>query len=252
LRLGKLSLEDLRGFLVLADQVDAMAADLRAHIDETEERVASVRPHMFGWGQYYDMPPVQHLALVLRQFGLDGFVIRAALDENPTSALLALAEMEIPDEMVASEEQRTHAQKIVSLAVSLQRSFRAIGYYGKWMHELIASGSDDDLLRAITVDPVASGNQAMQDRLARAVFFGEGAFLERFRVALKGPSKKISRQHNRIRVAGKLLVDAGAFPMPEKNLVRLFCDELKLYTAGEEPGRALKKVLKVITPTPVT
>lgn len=248
----KLSPDELKAFLALADQVGALVAGVRADIEASEAASSVVHSYLFGWGQYYTLPPLQHLSIVLRQFGLDGLVVRASMDENPASAILKLSGMDIPDEMVATESQRTHVQKLAGLMASLHHSFRAVGYYGKWMHELIAAGDDESLLRAVTIDPVASGCQAFQDRLAQAVFFGESEFVERFATALKGPSKKISRQHNRIRVAAKVLLDAGALPMPEADLVDLFCDELKLYKAGVDPGKALKKLIKVVTPTPTT
>lgn len=251
--LGKLTLEELRESLTLADGLEVEFQGMRDLLSEKPKALELVKTHLFGWGKYYELPVLGQVGLVFRQMGIDGFVVEALRGKSPHAALLELAQREIPDELLNSEDQKRQVLGFIGSLMSLFHNFRAVGHYGKWMNELIEDGSDLAILQAVSIDPVASGTQVIQERMAWAVFVGDEEFLGEYRKALAGPSKKISRQINRVRVAAKVLKDAGAFPMSEKELIGLFCDELHLYPkAGEDPAKALRKIIKLVTPTPTT
>jgi hypothetical protein len=249
---GKLPVDLIAAFLAIADSLDREFAEVRQAVVANARFNEVTQNNLFAWGDWYDLPPMLQLFKALGQFGLNQYVLSALKDENPPAALLKLARTELPEEMGASSEQKEQIAKNVGFMPGLYFSIRSVGHYGKWMNELLAARDDESLLRAIAIDPVASTHQAFQDRLARAVFYADTRFLGRYQLALRGPSKKISRQHSRIRLVAKMLLDSGNLPMPAADLVSLFCDQLKLYKPGEDPGKALKKLIKVVTPTPTT
>ena len=93
MKIGKLSLDDLKGLLWLADQSEQEFDDFRALLTVNLQDSYFLESHLFGWGGYYHLPPLPHVSFVLRQFGADGLFVRAALDENPIAATLAVGQM---------------------------------------------------------------------------------------------------------------------------------------------------------------
>lgn len=242
-------------FLDLNSTIDREISGLHLALEAEPEILGRIESALFGWGAYYELPYQAQVGWVLKYMGVLEPLRAAATSEDPYAALIAMATEELPAEHVLPESQTECLIQLFGLVVSLRNSIRSVGHFGKWLSELLAlakSGNDDALLKAISIDHCVLGAPYVQHRLALAAFRNDRRFVEAVSKALLGPSKKISPQINKVRIVGKLLVDDGSLPESNDELVALFCNKLKIYPSTGDPAKALRKLLKVVTPSSTT
>lgn len=247
--------EQILGFVGLFAALDRQYSELRAFLESRPDSLSKFEESLFGWGSYYELPFQSQAAIALRYTGVLETLQEAATSNDPAAALLALGTGDLPEDFELPIGQQELLIKFFGFVVSLRNSVRSVGYFGKWLNELLSlarKGDDSALLQAVSVDPCVLGAPFVQRRIALAQFHDERAFVEGLSKALLGPSKKISVQINKVRLVGKLLVDSGDLPESNAELVDLFCNKLKLYPSTGDPAKALRKLLKVVTPSSTT
>lgn len=251
----ELTPDQILGFVELYSGLDRQYVELRIFLESRPDAFGKFEKALFGWGSYYELPFQTQAQIALKYTGVLEALYEAATSKDPAAALLALGTEDLPVDFELPTSHQELLFQFFGFVLSLRNSVRSVGYFGKWLNELLslAKTSDDvALFQAVSVDPCVLGAPFVQHRIARAQFRDDRAFVERLSKALLGPSKKISTQINKIRLVGKLLVDSGDLPESNVELVDLFCNKLKLYPSTGDPAKALRKLLKVVTPSSTT
>lgn len=237
----KLSTEQLGEFVM---QVPGMLKMLK----EMNARLASMPSSKFNsvmagdYGFYnlvYELEFTEHLSLIVVALNGLAEVEALASQPDPQEALLV---------SLKASEQHDNLQKhpdfsdggVVALTYSLGRTIRSMVTYGRSISSLLQdareNNSQDSLLKAIRMDRAVVGCPTAMNYIAKAQIRGNTAFFTRLRSALKGPSLKPMIALEPLRYTLLILREMGINDLSQKDLERLFVEQLKVYP--NTPGAA--------------
>lgn len=241
---GKLTVDQLREYVKLERQAGPFMDAVFAEIRGDKELICKFGKDLLPWFEAYEGPIIDQIALLYRAYGLTPLLEQAAASKNPHGALLELAEKSIPDESINSDAASDAVIKAFGIVMGIAKNIDSLRVFGKYINELVAegkAGNDKSYFDAIRIDPTVVGCDSFACRLSRAVLEDDNIFLGHLRLALMGKTKKHQSQLNRVRVAVRFLIDAGADKLPDDQLYDLFVQKLKIYSPGEDGAKALRK-----------
>ena len=207
-------------------------------------RLDELLPRDFTWAQIYELPFVDHLALLL--FALDKveFMKQAVAAPDPQQVVLDDFDIADDEEWNGGWAGKFTKQDLIGLVFALQRTILSIMIFQKTMPTLIEEakqGSLESLLNAIRIDRSAVACPVIAARIGRAEMMRDKAFFLRLRNALKGPSGKHWQSYQDLRYALYVLRDLGFDKLSDAQLENLLVHQLKVYPDTYNARRNLRK-----------
>lgn len=128
--------------------------------------------------------------------------------------------------------RKTKARKILVAVALLQVLVSSIQYFSLTMDELVRkmqSGSDEAMIRAVSIDPTVLSCTPVAHRFSLAVIARDKRLLCRISKAFSGPHK--GKKPNRdLRYVQRVLDDAGAFESASRShIFEVLANKLGLY-----------------------
>jgi hypothetical protein len=213
------------------------------------EKLAEILQAGFGgWGRLYELPFLEHLALALVPTGLADTLREAANTGNPIEHLREALDDEAPElDGMSSDSAEVEQAAFFLLIYSLSRSMESALTYGAYLNDLVRSGNDEDLFKAVSVDRCSMGAEPIADRIAWAQLKGESAFFDRLAKALRGPTARINRDLATLRLALIHLHDTGQLEsFSKEEAYVLLAQRTGLYPieSKEDPAEGLWKFIQ--------
>ena len=238
---GKLSSEDLRLFLNLAEAFDMEFVEARNTLIQSKERLFAPDCLKPAWSHLYELPILQHVAQGVEPLGGGEFIQQISKSPNQIQfmqdALNAFdAEMDAwepnPEE---KDEMRKSLAAIYAFSYSLMLSFRALKIFGLYLNDLVAIVREDGkksekaLLAAVKIDQTVLACPTINTYISQRVLLNDDRFLKKLRRALAGKlTPREQRNYQHMRLTLQALKEVGAKKLSANDLYRLFVDELEL------------------------
>ena len=251
--------ENLRTFLELWSQIMPGIEEAIQSIIESNDLLFDENTGSFSWCHLYELPIAEHVNFNFPGLLPEEQVInwRKQVAESPGKivALPSVTE-QINDHFYSrvnpSKEDikalRPFLSTICAYFYSMQYSLFCILYHGCFLNELIArvrAGDDEALFDAIRVDPTVIGCQSVIDRISKARRLQDSYFLNELKKTESGVSAKLKQaNYQKMRLILRVLSEAGATRLSNKQLYQLFVEELDLYTANSAGGGVEKSLRK--------
>lgn len=213
----------------------------------------------FSWCQLYELPIAEHVNFnfpgLIREEQVINWRKQVAESPGKIAALLSVAkQIDNHFDLKANPSNedikalRPFLSTICAYFYSMQYSLFCILYYGCFLNELIARvrvGDDQALFDAIRVDSTVIGCQSVIDRISKARRLQDNEFLDELKKTQSGVSAKLKQANfQKIRLILKVLSEAGATRLSNKQLHQLFVEELDLYAANSAGGGVEKALRK--------
>ncbi|MDP3608643.1 MAG: hypothetical protein U1D41_16790 [Nitrosomonas sp.] len=251
--------ENLRAFLVLWAQLPPGIEEAMQIIIEGNDLFFDEDANSFSWCHLYELPIHQHI-----DFNFPGLLPeeqvlewrkQVAESSGKIAALPNVAE-QINNYFNARENPtkedikalRPFLSTICVYFYSIQYSLFCILYHGCFLNELIERiriGDDQALFDAIRVDPTVIGCQSVIERISKARMLKDSDFLKELKKTESGVSAKLKQaNYQKMRLILKVLSEAGATRLFNKELSQLFVEEINLYTANSAGGGVEKSLRK--------
>lgn len=233
--LGKLSDTQLQRFVALTRSIDVWKNFYSALEDKPRfQRIIRSGRIQFQWAPLYELQMAELIALLIFTLDDDGS-LRRGLEEAEDKQEFVIA---LGEELVADDDEspiRVRSRKIITALALLQvllKSIESIQYYSQTMGELVAkvaAGSDEALVRAVTIDPTVLNCPPVAHRFALAVISRDKKLLRRISKAFMGPHK--GKMPNRtLRYIERVLEESGAFEAaPRSHIFEVVANKLGLY-----------------------
>lgn len=247
MKLGQLSSEQIRFLLDLLPRLESEAK-------ACQDIVASKRDKLFApdcipatWSHLYEKPFTEHIARAIHVFGLADELEQIANSPNKVDAAISVITEVSNDDSELSpaekEEIRPYLGIIFGITTSLIRSMQCLMAYGAYLNELIAIArtggvrGDKAIYKAVRIDPSAIGTPTVINRLSQALLENDQTFLLSVKKSINGGlSKQAQANTDKIRLVLQVLRESGASRLSDDELVKLFVNELKLYSATAKAG----------------
>jgi len=239
---GKLTSQQFGKLIGSLPEIRKQQVELRELVKMVpKERIDQLLISDYNWGEFYELPFVEHLALVVIAFNLTDTVIAAAESPDPQQQILDAMESLNADPCVdidQAEPQFFEKQDLIGLLYSLQRTILSIMLFQRTISDLVRdvreNGNLDALFNVIRVDRAAVACPSIADRIARAELSNDKHFFIRFRNALKGPQKKHWEGYCDLRYSLFALRELGFDKLTDLELEKLLVHTLKVYP--DNPG----------------
>lgn len=201
-------------------------------------------PDDSSWGDIYELPYLEQLALLFVILGLHKPIMEAVRTDDPQEEVLSwlVADSRL-DRWYEQNESKINKKYLLWLVVVLQRNILSIMLYHKSMGALVEdvrNGIEESFFKAVRVDKTVLLCPTFADRLSRAELFGEKEFFTHLRSALKGPTKKHMAAIQDLRYSIAMLREMGFEDFSDKELERLFI-HTKLYPNNVNALKNLRK-----------
>lgn len=198
----------------------------------------------FSWGDFYEFPFLEQMALLVVLVGLHVPLQEAVQSEDPQEAVTRWGEAESSlDAWHTEHENDIKWLHLVWLTVVLQRNILSVMLYGQTMGalvELVRKGDDDALFKAVRVDRSVLLAAPCADRLSKAELINDKEFFMHLRRALKGPDKKHMVAIQDLRYSIVALRECGFDRFSDADLERLFI-RTRLYPNNAGALKNLRK-----------
>lgn len=243
---GKLTEDQFRELIQALPHLLALVRDVNEHL----ARMPAAKFDAVMSGDYhayacvYELPLLEHLLLlVLALNGQDELKQWAESPDPQEAALEVLRRRDEPDDGKPINEAFDTAE-VFALAYSVCRTLLSIATYGRSISSLLQdvrdNGNLDSLFKAIRMDRCVVGCPAAMKHMARAQLRDNKDFFKRLKSALNGPSKKEWAGLEQTRYALLVLRDLGIDDLSDSALEKLLVEQLKAYTPGQDPKKALR------------
>lgn len=227
---GKLTTDQLRELVQLLPQLAVLRTEVRALLARKPKARASLDEKPIWWAPLYELPYLQHLALLTKAVGIDQIVAEAAATDDPTAYMLKVAKGDLPDGVAPAEG--VGLPQLLGLATSLERTLESLVVWGRYLNELVIAareGDDTSLFRAVRIDPTVLSCPSVAVRISKAVLLADKKFLHSLQSALGGPTAKQAKYLRGVRLAIQALREAGVEAISDKAIRSLFIDKLRIY-----------------------
>lgn len=227
---GKLTTAQFQTLICGLGEVNAERtnfSELMARVPK--EKLDAVLIGGFNWGALYELPFVEHLALVAVAFNYSATLTKAVASPDPQQHIL--------DHLHPPLEFEAHPafelQQLIGLALSLQRTILSIMLFQRSLSGLVQEvreeGNLDALFNAVRVDRTVMTCPSVADKIAMAELRGDKHFFLRLRNSLKGPSHKHWAAYCDLRYSLYVLRELGFDKMTDDQLEQLLVHTLKVY-----------------------
>ena len=228
---GKLSADQFKVFIGKLPEIRRQRnefGDLLAELPR--EKFDKLMVSGFNWGEIYEYPFTQHIAIAIVAFNQVKWVSDLAASEDPQQALLDAW----PDEV---DDDETHPsfepQDLMGLVYSLQRTVLSIMLFQRSISGLVQEVREHDdldaLFNAIRADRTVMSCSTIADKIARAEMRNDKRFFLRLRNALKGPTQKHWAAYCDLRYSLVILRELGFDGLSDTQLENLLVHQLKVY-----------------------
>ncbi|UJP05124.1 MAG: hypothetical protein LZF61_09835 [Nitrosomonas sp.] len=253
--------EILRAFLKLWAQLPSGIEETMQSIIECNDLFFDKDTGSFSWCHLYELPIEQHVGYnfsgLLSEEQVSEWRKQIAESPGKIAGLTSVAEqIDIHfDERASPTEEdiktlRSILPTICAYFYSVQYSLLCILYYGCFLNELIARvrlGDDKALFDALRVDPTVIGCQSVIERISKARRLKDNDFLDELKKTQSGVSARLKQANfQKMRLILKVLTEAGATRLSNKQLYQLFVEELNLYTANSKGGGVEKSLREFV------
>lgn len=233
--LGRLSRSQLERFVAVAKSFDTWK-NFYTEIERQPRfrRLIGSSRVQFQWAHLYELQLLELIALLIFTLDEDGSLQKGlSAAEDKQEFVIALGEESSTP--VHEIPVRVRASKILLAVALLQvliKSIESIQYFSLTMDELVrkvASGSDEAMIRAVSIDPTVLSCPPVAHRFSLAVIANDKKVLRRISKAFGGPHK--AKMPNRdLRYLQRVLDDAGAFEVASRSQIfEVVADRLGLY-----------------------
>lgn len=220
-------------------QRDEMA---RLLSDMSNEKFDALMGDDFNWGELYERPFVEHIALAFVAFGRADWVTAAAAAPDPQQHLLDA--MDRDDDGPSELPPGIEKGHLIALVYSLQRTILSMLLYQRSLSALVEhvreTGNLDSLFNAVRVDRAAMSCPTIATRIARAELRGDKRFFARLRNALKGPLRKHWEGLSDLRYSLVVLRELGFDKLTDAELEQLLVHDLKVYPDAPSARKNLR------------
>ena len=194
-----------------------------------------------GYGELYELPIQQIAAYLFKEANLWDQLVEVGKSSNPNVALLKIAQADLSEYSINSENAFVVGIALMVLFVNLQ----AIAYYNFSMPELIAQvqrGNDLALFQAVRLDPSVLQTQAAGDRVSKASLCADCSFFHSLSLAITKTKPAIPMAHlHETRILMHILENAGALEeLTDARLTDLAVNKLGIYPNGVDPLSAIR------------
>lgn len=195
----------------------------------------------FGYGYAYELPYVQHLALVITALNRNDEVREMAAATDPQESVLEMLRKGIKGVDDKSQHESFEDAKVVALIYSLGRSIQSMTTYGRSISSLLQdvrdTGSHDSLFKAIRMDRAVVGCPTAMRHIAKAQLRDNADFFKSLRSALTGPNKKQLAGLDLMRYAMIVLREMELKHISEAELEKLMVEKLGVYPKHQPNAR---------------
>ncbi|MEM4988795.1 hypothetical protein V8G57_15485 [Collimonas sp. H4R21] len=236
-RFGKLSIDQIRQLIQFVPFLEQARPELAALMAAKPEKAAQFFKPGVAWGNAYDYPIEEQLALFLAVAGLTDFVVQAAKAPDPMAELAKLDDHPEYQEWAGGAGKQFEIHDLLGALYGLFGTFECLMLYGYYLNELLAiansQGNDEALFNAIRVDPVAITSETAAHRISRAVVQADAKFFSGLQNALLGKTGKQARYLQKFKVLMQILLESGLLDRPNAE-IRSLAFELDVY--ADNPG----------------
>ena len=238
---GKLSSDDLRLFLELADEFDNEFIEAQGILIQKQDQFFAADCLRPAWSHLYELPILQHIAQGFDQNNSADFIRQMA--ESPSQIQFAKgvldsfdAEMDAwePNE-AEKDEMRKQLAALFAFSYSLTQTFRSLKIFGLYLNDLVAivrDGGDrakNALFAAVKIDRTVLACPTINAYVSQRVLLNDKAFLEDLRKAEVGNlTRREQRNYQQVRLVLQTLKEVGAKRLSPSDLYHLFVEELNL------------------------
>lgn len=228
---GKLTAEQFKDFIGKLPEIRRQRNEFGQLLSEfPKEKFDKLMVSGFNWGEIYEYPFTEHIAISMVAFNQAKWVSDLAATDDPQQALLD----SWPDEV---DDDETHPsfepQDLMGLAFSLQRSVLSIMLFQRSLSGLVQEVREHDnldaLFNAVRVDRTVMSCSTIADKIARAEMRNDKRFFLRLRNALKGPMQKHWAAYCDLRYSLVILRELGFDGLTDTQLENLLVHQLKVY-----------------------
>lgn len=243
MNLGKLSSDDLRLFLFLAEKLESETIEAQQVLVEKRDSLFASDCLKPSWSHLYELPILLHVTQWLDPDERTDYLQQIANSPNQIQlaqeSLLSFdADMQAwePDE-AEKEDLRTQLAAIFAFSYSLTQSFRALKIFGLYLNDLIAivrgngPNAEKAVLAAVKIDRTVLACPSINTYISQRVLLNDAAFLRKLKRAENGKlTSREQRNYQQMRLVLQVLKEVGATKLTSKDLYQLFVDELDLIT----------------------
>jgi len=253
---------DLRVLLEFWPQLMAEGQEIQQESKADESTLFPQDSEFVGWCYLYELPIKDHLNIAMsgniqilgdflsmEQIG-DWFgQLKAAPSQIGEIPAVCSCIGDYFDALSKPDETQTanlhiHLATIYGNVLSITNTIRCILYHGCFLNELIdhvRSGDDKALFAAVRIDKTVIGCPSVVQRISKAAILEDEEFFNDLRNALEGKQTKRAQENfQMMRLVIEILHEAGASRLSDKQLWKLFVEELDLYSSNSNP-KALRK-----------
>ncbi len=245
---GELTLDQFRRVVKELPEIRGQMQELQNIIRSTSQKaVDEILDEDFYWGEVYELPFTDHLALLFFALGKVKKLMELKELDDPQRGMLRWLGEKDDEDWSGGEGGIFEKKHVVGLVVALQRSILSIMLYHRPLSTLVqmvkdgGEACDDDFFRAVRVDRSILCCRTFADRLTKAELVNDKRFFLHLRSALKGPSKKHMEALKDLRYALYMLRDLGFDQLSDAQLEDLLVHKLKLYPNVPGARKNLRK-----------
>lgn len=247
MKFGQFSSEQIRFLLDLLPRLESEAKVCQEIVASKRDKVFAPDCIPAAWSHLYEKPLTEHIARAVHAFGLNNELEQIAHAPNKVDAAISIITEASNDDSDLSptekEEMRPFLGIIFGITTSLIRSMQSLMAYGAYLNELIAIArtggvrGDKAIYKAVRIDPSVIATPTVINRLSQALLENDQKFLLSVKKSINGGlSKQAQANTDKIRLVLQVLRESEASRLSDDELVKLFVDELKLYSATAKSG----------------
>lgn len=248
---GNMDTEALKAMRKLLPEIWNLPDELSQIVESKREKLEREWPDGFTWAWLYELETKHFCLIGLAVLGLLPLIEKARKEKRPAHELLieaVLANAE-PLEWGGGLGGQFSKFDLLAIQVASMGMTQSIGLYGQLLSKLVAdaaSGNDEALFQAISVDRTVVSLPFVAGRLARASLLNDEAFLQQLRKALKQMPHDNLKDHQDLKFFLHLLNELDSLAsLPASDADWLFIQELKVYSSkGEDPARSLQRFIQ--------
>lgn len=242
---GKLTAEQFKTLIGKLPEIRKQQGELAEIVRAVpKQKLDELLPRDFTWANVYELPFVEHLALLAMALDKVELVKHAVQADDPQQVVLDDCHVADAEEWNGGWRGVFDKQDLIGLVFALQRTILSIMIFQKTMPTLIEEarqGNLESLLNAVRIDRSAVACSVIAARIGRAEMMRDKQFFIRLRNAMKGPLGKHWQSYQDLRYALFILRDLGFDKLSDDQLEDLLVRQLKVYPNTYNARRNLRK-----------
>lgn len=242
---GKLTAEQFKALIGKLPEVRRQQGDFSEVVRSVPKaRLDELLPKDFTWAEIYELPFIDHMALLLLALDKVEFIKQAAQAGDPQQAVLNDLDIPSDTEWNGGWKGKFEKSDLIGLVFSLQRTLLSIMIFQKTMPTLVEEarqGDLDSLFNAVRIDRSVVACTPIAARIGRAEMMRDKQFFIHLRNAMKGPTGRHWQSYQDLRYALFVLRELGFDKLSDEQLENLLVHQLKVYPNTYNARRNLRK-----------